>query len=85
VPRLAAAIDGLVGGVMISNPGVSVELYPRDMDVLGPQIKAADRIVFYTYRNVLAHPTTAAEMALIQSDAALRAKTIFVIGGLAEP
>lgn len=65
--------------------GRTLTTYPRDINVLGQQIRSADRIIFYTYRNLAAHPTTAAEMQLIQSDPILRAKTIFVYGGLAEP
>jgi RHS repeat-associated protein len=62
--------------------GRTLTSYSRDINVLAPQIRAADRIIFYTRPGLLVHDTTAAEMAIIQSDPILRAKTIFVYGGL---
>ena len=54
------------------------------MEAMTPEIMKADRIVFFTRPGIMRHRLTAQEMKLIVSDPALRAKTVFVKGGLPE-
>jgi RHS repeat-associated protein len=68
--------------VAVQLRGRTLTNYSRDPAILAEQIRKADRIVFYTRPGVMNHPLTAGEMQLIQSDPALRAKTVFVYGGI---
>jgi hypothetical protein len=57
---------------------------PPTMEAMAPQIRGADRLVFFTKSGIMKHRLTAQEMQMIIMDPALRAKTTFVKGGLPE-
>jgi len=61
--------------------GRTLSGFPGRIEALAPEIQKADRIVFFTTEGKLG-PLTQAEMDLVQSSAELRAKTIFVHGGI---
>ena len=59
--------------------GRTLKSLPPNIQAITAELYKARRIVFYT--SVDMQGLTAAEMAAIQADPALRAKTIFVYGG----
>lgn len=59
--------------------GRTLTSLPADIGAIAPELQSASRIIFYTSPNM--QGLTAAEMALIQSDPALVAKTVFIYGG----
>jgi len=60
--------------------GRTLSSFPGEISAIAPELYKADRIVFFTSEGMTG--LTAREMALIQSDATLMQKTIFVVGGL---
>ena len=65
------------------NGGMLNTVYPATIENMTPHILAADRIIFLTTPGLMGvGGLTAEEMALIQSQPALRAKTTFVYGSM---
>ena len=61
--------------------GRTLERFPGNIEALTPEIRNADRIVFFVTRGTLG-PLTRREMELVQSSSQLRAKTVFVTGAI---
>jgi hypothetical protein len=79
----------LMGGIQETLPilenaahqlgGRTLSSLPGEMSAIAPELESASRIVFYTSPGM--QGLTAAEMAMIQSNPTLLAKTTFIYGG----